>query len=162
MKCRNRVKTYRVRSAGWHAGLLPVWNGLITSGKERHPRLIKTLKLMDYVYIFAEVGEEFAYGTAYWVGDGFLLRKYSDGSTTNEDFKTIAFIKPEYVVGFDLHKYVGRKNVYYDDTDKRHFDLALSVVAVKDWKFAQRFYDRYIAKNPCYTKFGSRSGSYGV
>ena len=125
MKVRKLKYVYGVRSAGWYAGIWTTWNGLITAGKYRSPRYIKTLKLMDYVYVEALDVE--VYGTAYYVGDGFLVRNYNGLSDENEKGE-IVFVPNNLIDNFMIHKYVGGRDIFFDEQDEKHLEMSLNKV----------------------------------
>ena len=132
MKVKALKKTYLKRSAGWHAGLFPAWNGLIIATKERPARLIKTLKPMDYVYVLASDCE--VAGTAYFVGNGFVVRNYVHRSLEPAKSDVLMFVRNEEVICFSPVKFVGGRNVFKDKYDEEHKDMAIMILNTAELK----------------------------
>ena len=90
------------------------WNGLITSGKDRHPRLLKALKVMQPIYIYCkedwpEIGR-WLYGCGFYLSENLVY--FRDVMSGEE-----RIVNRDLIAWFHVYKYVGCKDIWHDACD---------------------------------------------
>lgn len=90
------------------------WNGLITSGKDRHPRLLKALKVMQPIYVYCkedwpEKGQ-WIYGCGFYLGENLVY--FRDVMSGEE-----RLVNRNLIELFHVYKYVGCKDIWHEACD---------------------------------------------
>lgn len=90
------------------------WNGLITSGKDRHPRLLKALKVMQPIYVYCKEDwpEEgrWLYGCGFYLGENLVY--FRDVMSGEE-----RLVNRNLIELFHVYKYVGCKDIWHEASD---------------------------------------------
>ena len=114
------------------------WNGLITSGKDRHPRLLKALKVMQPIYVYCkedwpEKGR-WLYGCGFYLGENLVY--FRDVMSGEE-----RLVNRNLIELFHVYKYVGCKDIWHEACDDEMEKRAKGI--------SSRLYD----VNKVFTKF---------
>lgn len=106
----------------WRSHNFPAWNGLITAGKDRSPKLLKALKPMTAIYIHCHDDwpekDQWVYGCGYYLGKQLVY--FLDVLSGSE-----RLVSRNEIEVFSIHKFVGCKDVFHDASDDAFFERAL-------------------------------------
>ena len=124
------------------------WNGLITTGKDRRPQLLKALKPMKAIYVFCHYDwpekDRWVYGCGFYLGKGFVY--FRDVLSGIE-----RLVSQKEIEVFSLYKYVGCKDVFHDASDDALYERAL----IEKQKIDSGLYD--IGFDPRVSKYEGKS-----